>query len=174
MELTFLRNQLNLKLVEFQLLASKYIEDLEKELNALKEIATQEQKNKMVELFIDLKTCSTDASEIQENFEIAVLQLQQIYADIISVYKMSLEEKKKILTSTFEEITITRQPLRYSTFAESVGYNSEKNLLDISYTTGGIYRYYSVPQDFYDLILFRKSFKGFKNEISKFDSKKIS
>lgn len=174
MDLTFIRNQIELKLTEFSALNKLYIEGLEKEFNVFGDAINEEQKKEISDLVDELKSYSENADELLLDFGITYTQLTICYSEIQKVFKHKIEEQRKSRTSTFENITIIRHPLKYSQLVDSVGYNKENMLMDIAYTLGGIYRYYNVTDEYYESIKTRNSLKGLRKEIEVYEVKKIN
>jgi hypothetical protein len=50
-----------------------------------------------------------------------------------------------------------------SSAAKSVGYESETHTLEVEYTSGGVYRYFWVPEAVYDALRFADSVGKFIN-----------
>jgi hypothetical protein len=173
MDLAFIRNQIELKLNEADSLMSLYNSRLKKEFKYLSEVIDDGQKKELKSLLADIETCAENIKDIEEEFQFAISQLTVLHADILKNAKTKIDEIVKSRTSTFESITIVRHPLKYSKFVESIGYDKENSLLDVSFNSGSVHRYYNVPEEYFDDLTRRNNFKGFKTELAKFDSKKI-
>lgn len=173
MDLAFIRNQIELKLSEFEALLLIYIEGVEKEFSYFKDNMSEGDKQELTQLFEELKTFQSNSVEMRFEFGIAVEMLTILHTEIKKTYSSGLNEKTLKRTSTFEGISITRSPLLYSSFIDSVGYNLDNRFLDVAYTSGSVYRYYDVPENFYHTMKMRNSVKGLKKELDRFANKKI-
>lgn len=174
MELLFVRNQIELKLKETEVLINLYAEGLEKEFSVLDIVIDEPQKKEIEGLITHIESISEELIEIEQEFSITVSQLTTLYPEIHKKYKLKVEELIKSRTSTFENITIIRQPLRFSQLADSIGYNKENRLMDIAYSSGNVYRYYEVPEDYFEKLKMRNNLKGFKAEIAQYSTIKIN
>ena len=174
MDLAFIRNQLELKLTEFETLIELYVDGLEKEFKSFDGIMEEEEKKEISDLINELKSYGDSATEMQSDFAIVVGQLTVSRMELIKLRDKIIELETIDRTTTFENITITREPLLYSQLADSIGYDKENKLLDISYTSGGIYRYYNVPEEYYKSLKTRNNLKGFRKEIAVYEVKKIN
>jgi hypothetical protein len=112
-------------------------------------------------------------TEIEQDFGITVVQLSVLHSDLIKTLKTKVEESIKNRTTTFENVTIVRQSLKYSQLADSIGYDKELKIMDIGYSSGSIYRYYNVPEEYFESLKTRNSLKGFKTEIATYEVKRI-
>jgi hypothetical protein len=173
MDLPFLRNQIELKLSELDSLLSNYNSRLKREFKFFSDVIDDDQRKELKGLLLEIESCKEAAKEIEEEFQITVAQLSLIHTEILKKAKSIAVEYGKNMISTFEDVTITRQPLKYSQFVDSIGYDKVSKSLDVCYNSGSIYRYYNVPEEYFDDLTNRNNFKGFKTEIAKFDSKKI-
>lgn len=173
MDLSFLRNQIKLKLNEFENLNNLYVEGLEKEFKAFGATVSEEENKEISDLLEELKSFSENSKEVSVEFEITVGQLTILYQEIYKKFKGKAEAQQKNLTTTFENISVSRRPLQYSTLADSAGYNTEQKLMDLAFKGGSIYRYYNVPVEFYEKITSRNNLKGMRKELDAFDFKKI-
>lgn len=174
MELSFIRNQIELKIKETEVLINMYEEGLEKEFSVLDIVIDETQKKEIDGLINQIGSITEDIDEIEQEFSITVAQLTILYPEIQKKYKLKVEELIKSRTSTFENITIIRQPLRFSQLADSIGYDKENRLIDIAYSSGNVYRYYEVPEDYFEKLKMRNNLKGFKTEIAQYSTIKIN
>ena len=46
--------------------------------------------------------------------------------------------------------------------------------MDIAYSSGSIYRYYKVPEEYFESLKTRNNLKGFRTEIAIYEVKKIN
>jgi uncharacterized tellurite resistance protein B-like protein len=136
-------------------------------------VIDEDQRKELKGLLLEIESYNEAAKEIEEEFQITVAQLSVIHAEILKKAKSIAVESVNNRTSTFEDITIIRHPLKYSKFVESVGYDKESKSLDVCYNSGSVYRYYNVPEEYFNDVINRSNFKGYKTEIAKFDSKII-
>jgi hypothetical protein len=173
MDLGFLRNQIELKLKEAETLLSIYNSSLDKEFSSLNKAINESEKSSIDELLNELKSFSDAIIEIQQDFGITVVQLSVLHSDLIKTLKTKVQEITVSRTTTFENVTIVRQSLKYSKFADSIGYDKEFKIMDIGYSSGGIYRYYNVPEEYFESLKTRNNLKGFKTEIAMFEGKQI-
>ena len=173
MDLTFIRNQIELKLKESETLLDIYISGLEKEFSSLNTVMNESDKSSFNDLFIELKTFSDAIMEIELDFGITVVQLTVLHSEINKTLKSKVEERTKSRTTTFENVTIERQSLKYSQLADSIGYDEELKIMDIAYSSGSVYRYYNVPPEYFESLKTRNNLKGFKTEIAMYEVKKI-
>ena len=174
MDLAFIRNQIELKLKEAETLLSIYNTGLEKEFTLLNTVMNKSEQSSIEVLFNELKSFSDAIKEIEQDFGITVVQLTVLHSDIIKTLKTKVEEKTKSRTTTFENVTISRQSLQYSQLADSIGYDKEFKIMDIGYSNGSIYRYYNVPEEYFESLKIRNNLKGFKTEIASYVVKKIT
>ena len=174
MDLIFIRNQIELKLKESELLLNLYTSGLEKEFSSLNSVINESEKATIEDLFNELKSFSEVTYELEKDFGITVVQLTVLYSDIIKASKPKIAESLKSRTATFENVTIERQVIKYSQLAESIGYDNELRIMDIAYATGGVYRYYNVPKEYFESLKNRNNLKGFKAEIAVYEVKKIA
>ena len=173
MDLSFVRNQIELKFNEISSLQEIYISGVKAEFENLKTVIDIELEKDLESQFEELEKCRNDISSINQSFNIAVVRLTVSYQELQIKYKKYLDAKRKNLTAEHDGIALSRVLLQWSDMADSAGYDKEKHILDISFKTGGVYRYFDVPYEFYEKLTNRRSFKGFKNELSKFEFKKI-
>ncbi len=94
MDLAFIRNQVELKLTEFETLNNLYIEGLEKEFHAFDKIITGDQRTDIAEMLEELKAYSENVGELKLEFGATVSQLTGFYADIQQQVRVRLKEKK--------------------------------------------------------------------------------
>ena len=174
MELSFIRNQIELKLKETEVLINLYAEGLEKEFSVLDIVIDETQKKEIDGLINQIGSIIEDLDEIEQEFSIVVAQLTTLYPEIHKKYKLKVEELIRSRTSTFENITIIRQALRWRQLADSIGYDKEHKLMDLAYSSGSVYRYYEVPEEYFETLKTRNNLKGFKTEIAEYKSVKIS
>lgn len=173
MELAFVRNQIELKLNETDMLLSTYLEGIEKEFALLKDAVDETRKVEIESLFSELKTFSTNIKEIELDFGISIVRLKLLHAELAKNHNLKVAAKIKSRTTTFEDITIVRTALQYSQLADSIGYDNENRLMDIGYASGSVYRYYNVPVEYFESLKDRNNLKGFKTEIAVYEVKKI-
>jgi len=133
MDLVFIRNQIELKLIEAQSLNSLYIEGIKKELNKFDKVVTPTMSKEIEGLLSELEQCSSNIGNIHDNFDLAVTRLTIIYQELVPKFNDYIEDYRKSMTSASDGISITRIPLTWSTFAESAGYSKEKMILDIAF-----------------------------------------
>lgn len=174
MDLAFIRNQIELKLKEAETLINIYTTGLEKEFASLNSVINKSEQSAIDDLFKELKSISDSINQIEQDFGITVVQLTVLHSEIIKTLKSKVEERTKSRTTTFENVTIERQSLKYSQLADSIGYDKELKIMDIAYSSGSVYRYYNVPSEYFESLKTRNNLKGFKTEIAAFEVKKIN
>ncbi len=174
MALPFIRNTIELKLKEAASLLMDYQMGIADQFRSVDKVLDKQERKKVKELLDRLDKVWASEEEVLEDFENTVLQLQLKYYLASKKADAILAEEEEQKTTTFEGITITRYPLKYSQLTQSVGYDEEHEVMDIAFTSGGIYRYYNVPLSFYESVITRNNFKNFTTEISQFEVKKIN
>ncbi len=174
MDSVFIRNQIELKLKETETLLKIYRSGLEKDFSSLNIVLNESDKSSMETLFNELRSFSDAIIEIEQDFGITVVQLTVLHSEIIKTLKSKVEERTKSRATTFENVTIVRQSLKYSQLADSIGYDKELKIMDIAYSSGSIYRYYKVPEEYFESLKTRNNLKGFRTEIAIYGVKKIN
>lgn len=69
-------------------------------------------------------------------------------------------ESNKILKMQSIGVVMNRTPVSSSNLAE-VGYNPDKEILEIKFEDGGVYRYFNVPMEVYESLMSAKSHGSF-------------
>lgn len=174
MDLVFVRNQIEIKLDKLQNLLSYYSQGIQKELHQFDDFISESQKSEYKKHIYELAELVNDTENIKDDFNIVVEQLTVIYSEYLELTKAQILLQKEAMTSIYDGIKIVRDKLKYSGLAISAGYNAEHEIMDMEYSTGGVYRYFKVPQEFYKTVQMRSSFKGLKKDLSAFDFVKIS
>ncbi len=173
MELSEIREKIELNLKEVESLFEEYIKGVKDKTSSLNKNISNDQRNELDNLIDKLKTVSINSKQNKIDFSDLVEEITIKYKEYIKIYLVNFEKKYDKYISTFENIKILRHPLYRSQLAESVGYDKENKLMDIAYKRGGIYRYYDVPEELYLNIYSKSSFKDLKKELSIFEVKKI-
>jgi hypothetical protein len=173
MDLPFLRNQIELKFEELKNALQVYQDELDKNFDPAASVMTKEEVFEISELIKRFTDIKENIAAIAEDFEIDVLRLGDYHTEMYRLLNLHAKEQRAKLSLEYEGVLIERRPLKYSGMADSAGYDVANKQMDISYKTGGVYRYYNVPESFYESIITRKSFKGLKEEIAQYEFAKI-
>lgn len=174
MDLSFIRQQMQLKLEEFKALNSLYVEGAQKERRIMIKYLSEDEVKQFDEILEDLKGFSSTTDEISNDFEIAVAFLVILFQDFSKRHHEELTKERERLTFSYDGVTITREPLAFSSFALSAGYNEDLKIMDIEFGSGKIYRYLNVPLEFYDTIKLRRSMRGTSKELNQFEFIKLN
>ena len=173
MDLPFLRNQIELKFEELKNALQVYQDELDKNFDPAASVMTKEEVSEISELIKGFTDIKDSIASISEGFEIDVLRLGDYHTEMYRLLNLHAKEQRAKLSLEYEGVLIERRPLKYSGMADSAGYDAANKQMDISYVTGGVYRYFDVPESFYESIITRKSFKGLKEDIAQFEFRKI-
>lgn len=174
MDLSFIRQQMQLKLEEFKALNSLYLEGAQKERRVMIKYLTEDEVQKFDEILGDLKAFSSTTDEIILDIEIAIGFLVMLFQDFRKRHHAELVKESERLTFSYDGVTITREPLVFSSFALSAGYNEDLKIMDIEFASGKVYRYMNVPLDFYETIKLRRSMRGNSKELNQFEFIKLN
>jgi hypothetical protein len=169
MDRSFIRQQMQAKLEEFCFYTEKYIEELKKERNVMAPVLNESELEEYDEISQQIINFKYNNSEIIDELDIITVRLKLLYEEYVKKHNSKVSELRDKLTITHEGIEIIRRPLQYSTFAISLGYNEENQLMDVEFKGGKVYRYKKVPVDFYNKAIVKNSLRDLKNELNNFE-----
>jgi len=173
MENKFICQQAIAKLEEFKLYYKMYIENVKKESEIMQPLLSVELKQEIKDGILDIDEMDATADELISEIEIASSRITAVFNEYWNKLKKRQEDYIDQMTFEFDGVKIYRTPLKFSTFAISVGYDVTTNTLDIEYPTGHIYRYKNIPQDFYNSITINNIEKGLKTELESYENIKL-
>jgi hypothetical protein len=162
------------KIEEFRLYVAKYLENAERERQAMLPYLKKEEVKEFDSLIANLTKFDRDAIAIYDEVDLIAIRFGVLY----EIYSGRVEEtaasKKRALTAEHEGITIRREPMKYSSFVISVGYHPEHKLLDIEFTGGKVYRYVDVPESFFTEIKKKNKTRDLNKGLQAFEFVRIA
>jgi hypothetical protein len=173
MEPSFIRQQIEAKLAEASFFLSLYIENCEREQKFMINYLSEEDQKTFTEVLRDLKEMASSTSELATEVDLAAARLKVLFEEYLSLRMKRQKEIQARLSSTHDGITITRNPLKWSSYGHSVGYNEEHALLDIEYQGGKVYRYKNAPKELFEKISLLSSLRDLKKSIDGLEFVKI-
>lgn len=173
MELSTIRQQIEIKQFELRNLVEKYIEELDFQIKQFTPVIDKESKVEIKSFNEALNEISETYRELEIDFTAQTTLFKEIYMSLYSKAEEHLKNIREKMTVNHEGISITRQQLKYSTVVLSAGYDKTNRIMDLEYKSGGIYRYYEVPEEFVETMLTRSSIRNLKKEIEVFRYVKI-
>lgn len=161
--------QMQAKLEEFCFYTEKFIQELNKERKLVSSVLSEPEQKEYDEMFQQIINFKSTNSEIISELDIITIRLKLLYEEYVKKHNSKVSELRDKLTINHDGIEIIRRPLQYSTFAISLGYNEENQLMDIEFKGGKVYRYRKVPIDFYSKAIVKNSLRDLKNELNNFE-----
>lgn len=169
MDRSFIRMQMLAKLEEFCFYSEKYLKELNKERKVIGVELTEEELKEFDDMTQQIFNFKHSSSEIIDEIDVIAIRLKSLYEEYVKRHNSKVIEYKNKYSFEYEGVTIKRKPLQYSTFAISLGYDADTQLMDIEFKGGKIYRYKNVPEEFYLKASVKNSLRDLKQELSNFE-----
>lgn len=162
------------RLLEFIMYYDTYLEFVEKQKDLIDDNLSGIDRDEFRKFLSEWDHLDDTAHEMINEIELRYLRLKDFWEQAEIIFKEKQKELHSKLTHSHNGISISRQPLPYSSYAASAGYDKDNQCLDIEYKTGKLYRYMNVPKEVFEKILILKSLRDMKAIIEQFEFERIN